>query len=661
MKKKTKKNSSAPLWLRCLYLAAGLAAGFFGTRYWWNNLHPDWLRGTPLQLLAAFFFWMAIPNRAALKESPDKKPKAHRLPAAPGRLFIFLMLSAAVGQGLLALNAPGLGLVFWAAALGALWLMKDAAGQKPSPGFLKNEYFWLGAILLFACLMRFPFIAQHTAGLQADEANNIVYGSWVLSGEISTPYCTVGVVEHTFHHYLLAPALWLFGETCVTGRAFSAVVSIAALYFFYLLCRFFFSPAASLLATFLMSVGWWFLFYSLSPFQNITVGFFEILVIYFLERGLRSGKKIDFWAAGVITAFCCMEYLSGRLVPLIALFSLLIFFAVRGKAFGKTYWPLFIMMFLGFMWVITPFIYFGIHFPDQIFQRTVELNVFSEMKRTGNFWLLPEKLGWTLLSLVWPNLDTDRRFCPLGYSQMDPFSGAMMLLGLLITLFGLKQRSNIYILVGFFFGIATNAFAVQGVNANPHLVNCERGFIVAPFLFLLVARFAEWMSAYTRLLKSSWKTSLKVLLALALAFAVGWNVRAYFFGFKNPLQCCSIGLPHIQAVEFMKANYPRAHIVAVFNAYPSIEEVLTRGCVKVTKIFADKRMELPVPFKAEKNVLFIIDPWEFDEARFRKTYPNAVWGELKNVLGDVMFKTAEVTKEDYEVARKGVPLKGVLP
>jgi hypothetical protein len=660
MKKKTKKTWVTPFGLRCLYLAVGIVAGYFGTRFWWNNLNPQWLKGAPLQILAVFFFWMAIPNRIPLKDLPDKKNRVRPLPGPPARSFLFLVVPAAIGQGLFALDLPVWGLAFWAAALGSLWLARDAAGGKPPAGILKNETAWLGAVLLFACLMRFPFAAQHTAGLQVDEANNIVYGSRVLSGEIATPFCTVGVVEHTFHHYLLAPALWLFGETCTTGRVFSAVVSIAALYFFCLLCRFFFSPAASLLATFLMSVGWWFLFYSLSPFQNVTVCFFVILVVYFLERGLRSGRKVDFWAAGMITAFCCMEYLSGRLVPLIAAFSVFLFLLVRGKAFWKAYWPLFLLMLLAFLWVLTPFIYFGIHYPDQIFQRTAELNVFSEMKRTGHFWLLPEKIGWTLLSLVWPNLDADRRFCPLGYSQMDPFSGVFMLFGLLLALIGLKKRENIYMLVGFAFGIATNAFAVQGANANPHMVNCERGFIVVPFLFLMVGRFADWMLAFSRLLKPLWKTAGKVLLALGLVFAVAWNVKAYYFGFKNPLQYNSLGFPHIRAVEVMKRNYPRAHIVALYSSYPSTEQVLTRGCVKVTEMLSDKRMELPIRLKAEKNVLFVIDPWEFDELRFRRTYPNAIWSELKNALGEVNFKIAEVTMKDIEAAQKGLELKGVL-
>jgi hypothetical protein len=669
--KKTKMSKfilgifKSPWAVNWLYLAPGIAAGYYGARFLWNGGEPDWLRGTPLHLLSAFLIWKAFADRPPLAEKTEslkvRKTGGPQPEISTGLFFVFLILAAA-GQYLFALDRPFWGLVPWAFAFAAFWKVMDSVRGEGSPKIFPAEYAWLGGVLLIAALMRFPFAAQHVTGLQIDEANTILYASKVLSGELKSPFCTVGMLEHTFHHFLLAGAFRLFGETCAVARAFSAAVSIAALYFFYLLCRFFFGPWASLLATFLMSIGWWFLFCSLSPFQNITVCFFVILVFYFMEKGMRSGRKADFCLAGIISGFCCMEYLSGRLVPLIVGISVLIILAARGRAFIKAYWPLILLMFLAFWWAVMPFVFFGMEYPSQIFERTKELNLFSEIKRTGHYWLLPQKIGWTILSLVWPNFDTDRRFCPLGRSEMDPFSGALMLLGLLLALSGLRKRVNAYIFAGFAFGIMTNAFAIQGADPNPRFMNCERSFIIVPFLFLMVARFADWLFAYSRLFKPPLRIAGKVLLVLALAFTVVWNVRAYYFGFKNPLQWCPVGYQHIQVAEYLKAVHESVHLVMVdWRAYTSVERVLTRDRVKVTEIKAEGSLSLPIENKVEKDVLLVINMPDFNEKHLKEVYPGAVWDEIKDPMGYSTVRTVKISKSDIEASQKGMKLKEKLP
>jgi hypothetical protein len=643
-----------------LYLLVGIATGYFGTRLWWGNGEPNWWLGTPLQLLSAWLLWMAFPARASIPKDPPAPQSNVFSRPKPGSFSPFYPFALAiVGQILFAFHQLVPGLIFWCFSITLFRRLAARTAETSSQKTFKPEYKWLGLILLLAVLMRFPFLGQFITGFQIDEANHFNEARNVLAGLTKSPFVTVWYGSVALHYFALALMLKIFGASCAAAKAFSAVVSIGVLVVFYLWCRLFFGSKASLMATFLMAVNWWFMYFSLSMFQNMLLCLFEVLTFYFLEKALLTGKRSDFWWAGVSLALCFMEYLPGRLVPAMFLSCLVLFWAVKGKAFWKAYAkPLFLSI-LAFFWLAVPFIYFAIKEPYYFFLRSKEISIFNEVHGLAQLGYVLKRIFWTLATFVWPNPHVDERFYSLGFSELDPLSGAFLVFGLLITILSFRKRVSGYILVGLVFGVATNVLAIQGPNTHPAYVNCLRYFTVVPFLFLAVARFFDWVYRYSEVFNEKVKSIGRILLAAALAGVLAWNIVAYYFSFKTQTQWGVLGYPHFQIAEYLQSHYPAYHLLVGRDCYTSLEQVLTNGRVKVPEPYTD--FDLPVKNKVEKNVLFVFRYDLPGQNLIRKYYPKAVWGELRDKWGEPAGKTVEVSKADIEAAQKGLTLTEPLP
>lgn len=273
-----------------------------------------------------------------------------------------------------------------------------------------------------------------------------------------------------------------------------------------------------------------------------------------------------------------------------------------------------------------------------------------------------KKIFWTFVSFLHHNDGADPRFCSVG-SMVDYVSGAFMVFGLILILANLRKRASWYALGGFIFGVAANALAIQGPNPDPNYINGQRYFIVLPFLFFMVAYALDWLFNLFSPLSSRLKITGSFLLGILCAGALLWNINIYYVSFRDfktygDTYWAPLGFNHIRVAEFLNANYPRCHILLDPEYNSSTVQILTRDR---TQYLVVKPLPLPLNYKIDKNVLIVFRPGDFDEASIRKTYPNAIWGEVKDSGNGILVKTVEVSKADIEALEDVKQLATTLP
>jgi hypothetical protein len=656
--------------LNWFLLSGGIVCGIIGSKFWAGEV-PHWLLGLPFQALSAWLIWKAFPELKPQTLPSVKRPLTLFTPVKKSRsdlkilsLLALSTVGGALAQFFFSWNLVLDGCVAWALAGGLFWQIQVKTVENPEKIKSSTETILLFILLSVAVLMRFPFVWQHVTGLQIDESNCMEDAFGVINGSLKSPFITSWGGNESLHFWWLALFLKIFGPSVAAARAFSAVLSVGGLFFFYKLCRFFFSVWAAFLASFLMSVGWWYLFYSLSPFQDILVVFWTILTFYFLARALKSGRKIDFWWTGIFLGFCEMEYLPGRLVVAMVVMTLLGIFLVEGVGFLKKNITYLFLTGLSCLWLSGPFIFYIFNNFSTFMSRSKELSLFNEIARTGNIALIPEKFFWTILSFFHRSDAFDPRFCAPG-PMIDPFSGWLIAIGMLLAAIHWKKRTSWFALGGLFFGLVTNALAIQGPNPNVQYVNGQRYFVVVPFLFFTASWAMDWFLSFLYPLKSGIKRGGMVLLGLVVAGAVYWNSVIYYSSFRDfqkygDTYWNSLGFNHIQVADFINANYPRCHILVDWQYNSSTVQVITRPRMDLKVI--DDKIKIPIDYQVTKNLLMIFIPNDFPnlEAEIRKVYPRAVWGSLKSPQGSVNVMTVEISQEDIKALQKKLTLEGGL-
>lgn len=645
-------SSNQVNWINCV---AGIVVGYLGSKQLMGN-SPRWLLGIPMEAIAGWLFWIAFPSRISVppeKKSVSPARKTRSLPNQPLWFLLLLLIPAGIGQYYFFSERLAPGLIAWAVALLLACILKFRATEGALPSSPRLENLGLVLILLAAALMRFPFVAQHMVGLQIDEANNIQDSYTVIDGGFRSPYMFCWGGNESLPFFIYALVFKLFGKSFVVAQAFSSVLSMAALYFFYYWCRMFLSSKASLAATFLLSVSWWFLFYSFSPFHNMLVVLFEVLSFYFLEKCLREDSKINFALLGVFMALGVLGYLPGRLIPIMVALVVLVFAASDIRKFMKVYFRPFLLTAFFFLLLLAPFILNVCNDSGEFIGRGKQLGLWNEVQRTGHYDLIFTRSFWTLMSFAYPAESYDERFNLHHNPEMDPVTGLLLYFGLLVALLSPLKRWSWQALIGFLLGATANAFAIQGPDPEPIYINCMRFFLITPFLFFLGGRAIDWFSGlFMGSGKKSQAIQIIVLLA-AMFFSVFWNSRIFYDQFHHSRSGWAfLGFNHIAVADYLKSQYPRCHILLDYQFDSSTVQVLTLDKVRYTIV---NPLRLPLNYKVDKNVMLVFIPGDFDENLIRKTYPNAVWDKVGDEWGDTIVKTAEIPKADVEALQEGQP------
>lgn len=189
---------------------------------------------------------------------------------------------------------------------------------QPMP-FLRRLHWSIYAlvgILIFALVIRLILLTTVPVNVTADEADNLQFIYRVLSGHGPGWFGLDWHQSPAFSLYTMAWFVHWFGEGVWGMRLYPAVLGTLTLIPFYILARERLSALSSLLATFLLATGLWFVHFSRTGYINMNSAFFATGAAACLSLALRKNRLYYYAGVGVFATLALYGYDAGRPVSL---------------------------------------------------------------------------------------------------------------------------------------------------------------------------------------------------------------------------------------------------------------------------------------------------------------------------------------------------------
>lgn len=460
---------------------------------------------------------------------------------------------------LFAAGLSNLGLIPWLAGLVTFTLSLRGTGSsdrtagdhasnaRPLP--LRGEALVL-LVLAAGVFFRFYRLDTIPPGINNDAAWNGLYAIELSQGGPYTPYSRPvvpgGPGRETMFHYLVAASMDIVGPTPLAIKLTSAVIGAFHLLAFYLLGRELLGTPTALVATSFLAASGWHITLSKAGWRVITLPLFESITFYFLLRGLRSRRPLDFSLAGIALGLCLNTYYAGPMTPTVVALFLLFLLAVR-KDFLNHYRVGLASLAVATAMTLVPMGVYAGHNWGTFTQRSSLTFVGSQIKRAGSLEPLFNNLvSASALFNVYPNGDDFFTELPL----LDFPVSVFFILGLVYCLLRWRQPGYFLILAWFFLSLGTGVLSVP--NGNRTVGTITPVYLMAGlFLTVVTVRLLGVCSGRLRF---------AVIAAIAiLVLAIAWDTyhdyigpeRRYQFGFYEDA---------LQVGEYVESVRDRYHV-----------------------------------------------------------------------------------------------------
>jgi 4-amino-4-deoxy-L-arabinose transferase-like glycosyltransferase len=386
--------------------------------------------------------------------------------ASPGRWAWRLFAGVAIAGGLGAwslwlLNVDQPSLRFWlmylasllAVLTAAMWLDRRLArpnskqatvtfGSDYRPAFetqpadLSRRTVWmgLGLILLLAAALRLFRFHDLPFGVWYDEAVNGLQAMRILGEAGYLPLFVESIHAPAHYLYLVAASIAWLGPTAQAVRAVSVVIGVVSIWAAYFLGRELHGKTMGLVLALLIALSRWHINFSRIGMYNISTPFFELLALAFLLRGLRRGRYTDYALSGLSVGLGLSFYSVFQLFIVVMAHYLFSTAILSGLGrFVRHTWAGLVVFVLAALLVVAPIARYAQIHPDTYFARARQTSLYRA--KEPETWLpaLGENLRRHLLMFHYQGDRNGRHNLP-NEPMLDPFSGALMFLGLLFCL-----------------------------------------------------------------------------------------------------------------------------------------------------------------------------------------------------------------------------------
>jgi sugar lactone lactonase YvrE len=190
--------------------------------------------------------------------------------------------------------------------------------------------FWLvAAIFALAVVFRFYRLGDWFTGMHGDEGEAGMDAIRIMEGGRVSIFETGWFAQPNFYYYGIARVMDIFGTDLFGLRMFSTLVGTAMLVPFYLLVRMWFGVRAALIALTLLSISGVAFHFTKVEFSNIAWPASLVFGFYFLTKGLKSKRSLDFIFSAYSFMFGSLYfYNGGRLTPILLIAVLAYLFVV---------------------------------------------------------------------------------------------------------------------------------------------------------------------------------------------------------------------------------------------------------------------------------------------------------------------------------------------
>ncbi|MEI7621129.1 MAG: glycosyltransferase family 39 protein [Candidatus Moraniibacteriota bacterium] len=519
-----------------------------------------------------------------------------------------------------------------------------------APWYENKRVAWglLLGLLLVAFTLRVTNIENIPFSIFPDEAQNGIDAQQAnATGQYKLFYESNNGREGLFIN-IQAMSIEMFGSTTFALKLPSIIFgTLTVLGIFLLAKELFGSYLAGLTGAYLTTFAYWAINFSRIGFRAIMVPLILTFAFYFLWRGLRTKKFVDFALAGFIYGLGLHTYIAFRVSPLV-LIVLFICLLIARENFLKNFWKHTLVFALAMFVTSAPMLldFFYLH-PEHYASRTSEVSILNPEVNHGN--LLPIVAKTFGLSLIKYNLvgDQNIRHNYPPYPLLNPITGVAFAVGLiyaLVKFFHLlwaRFKKNIrdekfahygFLLAWFFVLLIPEFLANEG---NPHAL---RAIGTLPVVILLSTISFLWLFKKINAFGHSFKLFLISFLIFAFAFIAIFDTVKYFVFFANSPAQHSGFQGNLKEVSNYLRTFPET---AEKNIVTGSMERLTIKYLNPnlpnTAYFYPGQVENISPRSQTDFVIIFTNPdWDFINAT-RDRFPGIKFQEHKNKFGDIFY------------------------
>ena len=289
----------------------------------------------------------------------------------------------------------------------------------------------LGAILLFALLIRLYNLDGFPPGLWFDEADNLDQARLIAERPAQTPLYVPSNNLPSFFLLPIALIIKFAGITITTGRLVAVAFGAAGVLAVFLMVRHMSGTAIGLVAAFLTAVMRWDITWSRIGMHGITAPFFAALTAWLTYRAIDRGRAADFALAGACLGLGMWFYAAYRLFAIVIAFVLLHTLVFGRKERRRLLVNIGVMAFFSII-VTLPVAQFAVTNTDEFFKRTQSTSIFAHVDDGDESRALIENLRKHLGMFHIEGDPNGRHNIPRA-PMLDIFSGLLMLVGLAIA------------------------------------------------------------------------------------------------------------------------------------------------------------------------------------------------------------------------------------
>lgn len=473
-----------------------------------------------LFLAAAAALFLVEFRRRPVLERPhavlEKEPPLHReqyiaiglamLPAAAAFLLFSDNRLSPLGLILLAIS---IGTIVAATRHRPPAVPAEAALQSENHDLLqpRTRHLALAGIVVLAAVFRLYLLDSLPSDMFNDLAYNHQETQTILNGDWMI-YATGYPGRESLLFYLTALLSHLTGLNFFTLKLVTALLGIATVPVVYLLGREAYNDAVGLVAALLLAVAKWHVLISRVGFRGIQTALVAALVLLFLLRGLRRGRRGDFLWAGAFTGLSLYTYTAALAIwPAVVLGLGLYALAGRARDLARVRRSLLLGALVALL-VALPMLRFMF-----VEKEGRELFWFRSLTRVSDTERsLPGPLGEVLAQNI---VHTAGMFHVQGDSvfrtnvphdpHLDVVAGLFFLLGLPLVLLRFRRGGNPLILVFFVVLLLPTTLALAFPLEVPGAVRSS-GALATVMLFPAVAVVAAWqrLGEAAAALKTTW-------------------------------------------------------------------------------------------------------------------------------------------------------------
>ena len=344
------------------------------------------------------------------------------------------------------------------------------------------------------------------------------------------PYSPLATGHATLYFYVLLFSMKMFGISSFALRLPSAVFGVLSVLIFYFVLQKSVKKMVwwlPFVGTFLLITTRWYFNFARFGFEGTFVLLLELVSLFFFLHYLDHREKKWLISSGLFAGLAYNSYQPGRLFFALILTALFLFILERSKKrldfsfFSKQSAQTFLAFLIPFIVIITPLsVYLSQHRDVRIYQQLYPVN--NEMSVGEKFQFFSRNVVSTTLMFSVRG-DVNGRHNYPNKAALNPLISALFIMGILLSLYNLKNRMNqLYIL---YFSIAVFPTLFTYPWENPNML---RTFTCLPAIMYFSVSAIGWTY---HLLETKYHFRYRTLIVgifLIVCISAMYDVRTYF-------------------------------------------------------------------------------------------------------------------------------------